>query len=162
MKSFQIRPLQEDDRSWVGHLLTEWFSTKIVTRGRIHNADQLPGFIAVHENKRVGLIIYCLEGDECEIITLNSLIEGMGIGSALVEAIRGIAVSAGCKRLWLITTNDNLSALRFYQKKGFVLVAVYRNALEQSRRLKPEIPLVGMDGIPLRDELELELLLTDD
>ncbi len=77
----------------------------------------------------------------------------------LIEAVKQAAVSAGCRRLWLITTNDNLHALRFYQKRGFRLVAVYPNALEESRRLKPEIPLVGLDGIPLRDELELELAL---
>lgn len=162
MALFQIRPLQEADRGWIGHLLREWWcSTQIVTRGRIHHADQLPGFIAIHEGNRVGLVTYRLEEDECEIITLNSLIGGMGIGSALIEAVRAAAIPSGCKRLWLITTNDNLSALGFYQKQGFVLVAVYRNALEQSRRLKPEIPLVGMDGIPLRDEIELELSLAD-
>jgi hypothetical protein len=59
----------------------------------------------------------------------------------------------------LVTTNDNLNALRFYQKRGFVLVAVHRNALEVSRKLKPEIPLVGMDSIPLRDEIELEMMV---
>jgi ribosomal protein S18 acetylase RimI-like enzyme len=57
--------------------------------------------------------------------------------------------------------NDNLHALRFYQKRGFVLVALHRNALEASRKLKPEIPLVGIDGIPIRDEIELELVLDD-
>jgi hypothetical protein len=68
----------------------------------------------------------------------------------------------GCTRLWLITTNDNLHALRFYQKRGFMLVAVHRNAVEQSRKLKPEIPLYGKDGIPIRDEIELEMLLNQD
>jgi hypothetical protein len=52
-----------------------------------------------------------------------------------------------------------MNALRFYQKRGFVLVAVHRNALEQSRKLKPEIPLIGDDEIPLRDEIELEMML---
>jgi DNA-3-methyladenine glycosylase I len=163
MKPFHIRPLQADDRGWIGHLLSEWWcSTKIVTRGRLHHADQLPGFIALHEGNRVGLVTYRLEGSECEIITLNSLIGEMGIGSALIEAVREVAISSRCERLWLITTNDNLSALRFYQKQGFVLVAVYRNALEQSRRLKPEIPLLGMEAIPLRDEIELEFSLSSD
>lgn len=83
----------------------------------------------------------------------------MGIGSALLDAVKDIAVSDQCKRLWLITTNDNTAALRFYQKRGFSLVAVHRDALEQLRRLKPEIPLFGIDGIPLRDEIKLELLL---
>jgi hypothetical protein len=70
---------------------------------------------------------------------------------------QGLAGYANCKRL--ITTNDNLNALRFYQKRGLALVAVHRNALEESRRIKPEIPLIGSDGIPLRDEIELEIML---
>jgi len=119
----------------------------------------LPGFVAVREGRPIGLVTYRIDGDECEITTLNSPVEGVGIGSALVAAVKGAAVSAKCKRLWLITTNDNLSALRFYQKRGFLLVAVHRDALQESRRPKPEIPLVGRDGIPLRDEIELEMLL---
>ncbi|HEX7715028.1 MAG TPA: GNAT family N-acetyltransferase, partial [Bacillota bacterium] len=64
-----------------------------------------------------------------------------------------------CQRLWLITTNDNLAAIRFYQLRGFVLVALHRDAIAQSRKLKPEIPLRGIDGIPIRDEIELEVVL---
>jgi ribosomal protein S18 acetylase RimI-like enzyme len=105
------------------------------------------------------LITYRVEGDVCEIITLNSLVEGRGIGTALVQAVREAAVEAGCRRLWLITTNDNLTALRFWQKRGFSLVRVYRNAVTDSRRLKPEIPLTGEHGIPIRDEIELEIIL---
>ncbi len=106
-----------------------------------------------------GLVTYRLEAVECEIVTIDSLIEGIGIGTALIDTVKAAAVAAKCERLWLITTNDNVKALRFYQRRGFALVAVYRNALEESRRLKPEIPLVGMHGIPLRDEIELELRL---
>ncbi len=54
-----------------------------------------------------------------------------------------------------------MNALRFYQKRGFVLVAIHRDALDISRKLKPEIPLIGNDGIPLRDEIELEMILND-
>jgi ribosomal protein S18 acetylase RimI-like enzyme len=160
MATFQIRPLNKGDRDWTVRFLEEhWHSTKIVTRGRIHYADELPGFIAVQEDEPVGLVTYRVDGDDCEIVTMNSLVGGVGIGSALLDAVKDIAASAKCKRLWLITTNDNMAALRFYQKWGFSLVAVHRDALEQLRRLKPEIPLVGIDGIPLRDEIELELLL---
>ncbi len=91
---------------------------------------------------------------------MNSLLEGRGIGSALVEAVIKVAVNASCKRIWLITTNDNLTALRFWQKRGFSLVAVHRNAIEESRRLKPEIPLKGEHGIPIKDEIELEMCLS--
>ena len=75
------------------------------------------------------------------------------------NAVRDTAIKARCRRLWLLTANDNLSALRFYQKWGLHIVAVYPNALEKSRRLKPEIPLLGREGIPLRDEIELEMTL---
>jgi ribosomal protein S18 acetylase RimI-like enzyme len=102
-------------------------------------------------------VTYSVEGDSCELVTLDSLAEGAGVGSALLEASVEAARAGGCRRLWLITTNDNLPALRFYQKWGFRLVAVHRDALAESRRLKPSIPLVGREGISLRDELELLL-----
>jgi GNAT superfamily N-acetyltransferase len=101
---------------------------------------------------------YSIDGGACEIVTIDSLIE-RGIGTALVEAVTDAARAAGCGRLWLVTTNDNLPALRFYQKRRFALVAVHREAVAEARKLKPEIPLVGLDGIPIRDELELELEL---
>ena len=160
MKPFRVRPSNKGYRDWTARFLEEhWHSTKIVTRGRIHYADELTGFIAVQEDEPVGLVTYQINGDECEIVTMNSLVQGVGIGSALLDAVKDTAASARCKRLWLITTNDNVAALRFYQKRGFSLVAVHRNALEQSRGLKPELPLVGINGIPLRDEIELELVL---
>jgi ribosomal protein S18 acetylase RimI-like enzyme len=160
MKKFKMRPLSKSDHDWVVDLLVEhWGSTKVVTRGKIHDADRLPGFIAIQENKPVGLVTYRIDGGQCEITSLNSLEERVGIGSALVNAVKSIAVKNKCKRVWLVTTNDNTPALHFWQKRGFLLVAVYRNAIEGSRRLKPEIGLIGMDGIPLRDEIELELLL---
>jgi len=160
MKSSQIRPLNKDDRTWVASLLAEWWAgPKIVTRGKVHQADKLPGFIAWQKGEPAGLITYRINGNECEIITMNSLVEGKGVGSALIDAVKKVTTQFKCERLWLITTNDNTKALRFYQKMGFVLVAVYRNALEQSRKLKPEIPLTGHDGIPIRDEIELEKIL---
>jgi GNAT superfamily N-acetyltransferase len=131
----------------------------MVTRGRVFQADRLPGFVAMRGDESVGLVTYRVEGGECEVTSLDSLVEGIGIGSALIEAVKQAAIAAGCKRLWLITTNDNVHALRFHQKRGFVLAALHRNALGQSRKLKPEIPLIGIDGIPLRDEIELEMVL---
>ncbi len=160
IKSFQIRPLHKDDKNWVVSLLKEWWAgPKIVTRGKVHQADKLPGFVTVHEGKPAGLITYDIAGDQCEIVTMNSLVEGKGIGLALIDAVKDTVAKAGCRRLWLITTNDNTKALRFYQKYGFSLVAVHWNAVEKSRELKPEIPLTGNDGIPIRDEIELEMML---
>jgi ribosomal protein S18 acetylase RimI-like enzyme len=161
MKTFTIRPLNREDRAWVKDLLQEWWAgPEQVTRGKVFRADELPGFVAVEAGKPAGLVTYRINGTECEIGTMNSLDEGKGIGTALINAVKDAAAKAGCSRLWLITTNDNTRALRFYQKRGFLLVAVYRNAVDESRKLKPEIPLTGNDGIPIRDEIELELLLS--
>jgi GNAT superfamily N-acetyltransferase len=160
MKSFQIRRINKDDKTWVSSLMAEWWAgPKVVTRGKIHHAEELPGFIAIKDSKPAGLITYEIVGDQCEIVTMNSLVEGKGIGSALIDAVKNVAAGAGCQRVWLITTNDNTRALRFYQKYGLSLAAVHRNAIEQDRRLKPEIPLTGNDGIPIRDEIELEIVL---
>lgn len=162
---FTIRPLEVRDRNWVAHFLDRhWYSTKIVSRGVAYYAHLLPGFVAEFTNapndaQPAGLITYHIEGRSCQIITLNSLHPNMGIGTKLLEAVKQVAVQQGCKRLWLVTTNDNLEALRFYQKWGMHLVAVYPNALVESRKLKPQIPIIGKDDIPLRDEIELEMNL---
>ena len=160
MNKHQIRALNKEDKPWAGRLLREnWGSAIMVTRGKINRADQLPGFIVIQDGKPAGLITYDIAGKDCEITSLNSLAEGQGIGSALVDAAKDAAVEAGCVRLWLITTNDNTAALRFWQKRDFKLVAVYPDAVEQSRKIKPEIPQIGNDGIPIRDELELKMVL---
>ena len=158
--SLTLRPVSASDADWVRRILRKfWASTKIVSRGHIHAADELPGFLAVQDDKRVGLVTYRITRQECEIVTLNSLSQRRGIGTALIDAVKQEAASRGCRRLWLVTTNDNTAALRFFQRRGFVLAALHKNALDLSRRLKPEIPLTGIDGIPVRDEIELELPL---
>ncbi|MBA7537381.1 hypothetical protein ES705_29648 [subsurface metagenome] len=157
---FHVKKKTSEDIKWIAPYLKEnWGSDKIVTRNRIHNALELPGFIAEQKNKPVGITLYNIEDNQCEVVLLESFIEKKGIGSILMGHLKEIAVFKGCKRIWLITTNDNLAAIRFYQLRGYSLVAIYRNALEQSRKLKPEIPFIGINGIPLRDEIELELLL---
>ncbi|MBD3168237.1 MAG: GNAT family N-acetyltransferase [candidate division Zixibacteria bacterium] len=158
--TFTIRPAVPADKAWINELLTQrWGAPEIVSRGKIHNAVELPAFIAETDSQYSGLAIYIIEGDSCEMVTLNSLRQNIGIGTALVETVKSEAANNQCKRLWLITTNDNTPATRFYQKLGFRIAAIYPNAIEKSRELKPSIPLYGIDGIPVRDEIELEMLL---
>jgi ribosomal protein S18 acetylase RimI-like enzyme len=160
MTAITVEPLSDADQDWLRSFWTRrWGAPVMVSRGRVHHVEALPGFCAEVGGKRVGLVTYHIEGDACEITSLDSLQEGIGVGSALLKAVRTAAKHAGCSRLWLITTNDNLSALGFYQKRGFTLAALHCNALERSRQLKPEIPLIGLDGIPLRDEIELVMPL---
>ncbi|MCP4257150.1 MAG: GNAT family N-acetyltransferase [Planctomycetes bacterium] len=137
----------------------QWASNLVVTRGKIHTAQALPGFIAVKEEKNVGLITFHINGNQCEIVSLNSLNEREGIGSNLIDYVCKVAKENKCRRIWIITTNDNIEALRFFQKRGFALVTIHRNAIEESRRLKPEIPSLGKHNIPIRDEIELEMIL---
>jgi len=161
MSSVVIQPLGEQYRMWARAVLEEhWGSVRIVTRGRVYAADELPGFVALRDEEPVGLLTYRIEGRECEVISLNSLSEGHGVGTALLEAALRAAREAGCARLWLITTNDNLPALRFYQRRGMHIRAVYPDAVAESRRLKPEIPETGVGGIPIRDEIELEMVIS--
>jgi GNAT superfamily N-acetyltransferase len=155
-----ILEIMPEDRAWVENLLEDrWGSTRILSRGRVHQASELPAYILWEEDTRMGLLTYHIEGASCEIVTLDSLAEGKGIGTALIYALCDRAVDLGFDRLWVITTNDNLPALRFYQKRGFRVTAFYPGAVEESRRLKASIPLVGHAGIPIRDEIQLEIRL---
>jgi ribosomal protein S18 acetylase RimI-like enzyme len=160
MMGFSVRPIEETDRASVNHILrVNWGASEIISRGFIHNAGELPGFVAFDNGRIVGLLTYNIRGDQCEIVTLNSFRESIGVGSALIVQTENIAIANGCKRLWLITTNDNLLAIRFYQKRGFRIAAIHIGAIVESRKLKPEIPLLGNDDIPIRDEIEMEMLL---
>ena len=156
----QIRPRHEEDGDWITEILLDnWASNIVVTRGISYEADYLPGFIAERDDKRVGLLTYNINNDELEIITLNAVEEGKGVGTALLETIETLAKEKNCARIWLITTNDNVDALRFYQKRGYEIKSIHRYAIEESRKIKPQLPFVGKDGIPIRDEIEMEKLI---
>jgi ribosomal protein S18 acetylase RimI-like enzyme len=153
----EVRPRSSDDQSWIERLLADrWGATAVVSRGRVHDASSLRALVALEDGERVGLLTYhVVVGGELEVVTLDALRESSGVGTALLDAVKREAEAAGCTRVWLITTNDNLRALGFYQRRGFRLVAVHVGAIERSRELKPNIPAVGAGGIPVCDEIEL-------
>lgn len=158
MTGIRIRPTQSSDEEWVVPFMVEhWGAPFVLAHGMIFHPAELPGFVALTaDDQPIGLVTYQVMGNSCEVVTLNSLRESQGVGTGLLNAVRDAAAQGGCDRIWLITTNDNVRALGFYQKRGYRLVAVHRNALQRSRTLKPSIPLVSPDGIPLCDEIELE------
>ena len=157
----QVRPLRADERPWLERQLTRsWGSRQVVSRGRVHDAARLPALVCVADGDIVGLTTFDIRDEQCELVTLDAFTEGRGIGSALLDAVTEVARRQACRRLWLITTNDNLRALRFYQRREMRLVAVHRGAVDEARQLKPSIAFVGNHGIPIHDELELELPLT--
>ena len=162
MPGFVLRPLTDADHDWLCRVVAEYCGgDPVITPDGIHVVRDLPGFVAEDEGPRVGLVQYRIAAGDCEIITLASLRPSRGIGSALVTAVRAMAQRAGCRRLRVCTSHDNLHALGFYQKRGFALARLHRGAMERVRQAKPGVPLVGAAGIPLRDIIELGLTLGD-
>ena len=151
-----IRPYRESDRLWAESLLDEFGGPLQARRGELVDVLALPGFTAERDGRPIGLLTYRRANGECELAFITALERQHGVGSALLDALRH-EVGDG-ERIWLVTTNDNLEALRFYQRRGFRLSALRTGAVDESRkRLKPQIPTVGELGIPIRDEIELEL-----
>jgi ribosomal protein S18 acetylase RimI-like enzyme len=159
-KSLRIEKLLETDQNTVVEIVSRlWGDATIVVHGDFFRAADLPGLKAVLEDQIVGILHYRIEGKECEILSLASLVEGQGIGSTLLDTIESIALTANCDKLSLTMTNDNLHALGFYQRRGFHLVALYPGQVSDARKFKPAIPLYGDSNIPIRDELKLEKII---
>ena len=157
MRFFEI---VEADISWVEDTVSEYFgSPRVVSRGKLHRVRELPGYIAREDANQIGMVQYLITGDECEIIVLISTEPHRGVGRALIDRVRQRAMSEGCRRIWLITTNDNREAIHFYSSLGWKQKAIHRGAVRKSRKLKPEIPEFGSDGTPIEDEIEFELIL---
>ena len=151
----RVRALTDADRTWIAGIAAKlWGSAVVVAHGEAIEPAALHGFVAEEGGERVGLLTYRVERDACEVVTIDAFEPRVGVGTALMEAV----TSLGHRRVWLITTNDNVPAQRFYERLGFRLVAVREGELERSRALKPEIPLVGLGGVPILDELEYELV----
>lgn len=159
-----IRPIEPRDLAEVRAELNEhWHSTKIWSLGHCHHADELPGFVAEVGGRFAGLVtISANRGDwQCEVITLSSRSPGNGVGAALLRAAEEFARSRGCRRIYLTTTNDNTHAIRFYQRRGWRFSALHKGIVDRVRALQPNLPLLGFDGIQIRDEIEFERWLVE-
>jgi ribosomal protein S18 acetylase RimI-like enzyme len=158
--AFDLRRLKQSDLPRLRQFWREnWGDEFVVAHGVIYRPDTLDGFVALDGEEWIGEVTYYFSGSDCEIVSLDSVRERQGVGTMLINKAIEEARAKGCQRIFLITTNDNLHALGFYQKRGFELVAVHRGAVNESRKIKPSLPLVGNNGIPLRDEIELEMSL---
>ncbi len=155
-----VRPREAADEAAAQAFLARHNSLRVARLGELVHPPNYPAFVAeTVGGQLLGMLTYVPGHDwrQCEILTLHAGEQWHGAGTALIEAAGQLARRQGCSRLWVITTNDNVDSLRFYQRRGFCLVTVHRGAVDRSRAsLKPEIPAVGAYGIPLRDEIELE------
>lgn len=157
----KISSLQEYSKEQViNFFIQQWGTTEMVISSGVYDCSKLDGYLFLNDQRKIiGLITYIIRGEECEIVSLDSIEENHGIGTKLVQEVEKTALAKKCKQVTLITTNDNLRALKFYQKRGYFLTKVYPNAVQIARKYKPEIPFVGDGGIPIRDEIELQKVL---
>ena len=155
-----IRPREAADQAAAREFLARHSHLRVARLGELVRPLDHPALVAVDAGGQLLVLLTYVPGQDrrqWEILTLHAGEQWHGAGTALVEAVGQLARRQGCTRLWVITTNDNVDALRFYQRRGFCLVMVHRGAVDRSRAaLKPEIPATGAYGIPLRDEIELE------
>ncbi|MEA3325878.1 MAG: GNAT family N-acetyltransferase [Chloroflexota bacterium] len=158
--TFQIKAIQAPDHSKISEIVNElWGNEIIIVHGDIFHTLILKGLKALIDDQIIGFFHYQRRNKECEILTLASLKERQGVGSALTEAVEKIAREDSCRVLSVITINDNLHALGFYQRRGNHLAALYPGSVNASKK-KPTIPDTGDNNIPIRDELRLEKLLS--
>lgn len=153
------RELADADRAWAVALFTLHFSDAVIgSRGAWFDTRLLPGFVAEHQDKLAGVLVHTplSPGLDCEIVALVSEVQRVGAATALLSRCVTAARMAGSRRVFLTTSNDNIDALRFYQRRGWRIVAVHRDSISQARAERPSIPLVGHHGILIADELELE------
>lgn len=155
MARYEIR---DDNREEVARFIeSHWQSRLVMSSGKAYYPHKEQGFFERREGEIVGLLTYHVENGSMEILTLNSTVEGQGIGSLLMLSAIDRARELGCKRIWLTTTNDRLRVVDFHQRIGFRLTCVRLGVVDEARKIKPQIPLAGERGIPIRDELVMEL-----
>lgn len=151
-----VRSIEKTDKNWIRKVMVDAWKSEMIVASRLFNTLTLPGFIAEIDNKPTGIVTFDIADGKLEIVSLNSILEGQGAGSALIEKVKKLAKGKKLKSVWLITSNDNIDSLKFYQKRGFRITKVYPDAIDEARKIKPQIPKIGNYGIPLKDALELE------
>ena len=134
-----LRRLSQEDlprlrQFWIEH----WGGEEMFSRDNVYRPEQVEGFVIEDGREWIALLTLFIQNGECEVTSLDSLREGQGLGGLLIEKAVAEARARKCKRLFLITTNDNLRALGFYQKRGLQLVTIYRGAVDELRKQKPE------------------------
>lgn len=157
MSELTVTPAGAGDADAINALLSEDWTQLVVAHGTVYHPADLPTLLVRDgAGEPVGVLTYHIDGDSLEVVTIDARPRNLGAGTALLAAAEREARHRGLRRIWLVTTNDNLDALRFYQRRGLRLVAVHPDAVTEARRIKPSIPLTGAYGIPIRDELVLE------
>ena len=155
---YEIRDIDAVLRNKVQPIIVEsWGAPYMAINGKLWDTRTMPGYAAVDGGEVFGYALYEFHDGFCEIMALESVTQNIGVSTALIERVKQTAKSNHVSKIILVTTNDNTHAIRFYQRRGFTIREVRLGAMEAARQMKPSIPLIGEDGIPLRDEIEFEI-----
>jgi ribosomal protein S18 acetylase RimI-like enzyme len=148
----------EDEMKRLARRVHSTWGETVVRRGTAVDPTDGELLGAFVDDEIMGTATYVVRDDGCEIVTIEAYRQRHGVATALLDEIRTRARAAGCERLWLVTTNDNVPAIALYQRWGMDLVALRRDAVTAARRgPKPTIPETGYEGIPIRHELEFAI-----
>ena len=155
-----VRPVCDADRTWIRSEMKKWWGAEeVVLCGKVYYPAEMNGFIAHDDGEKYGLIIFRHDHDLYEVMSITTSEKHSHAARILIEAVIQDAREQKCRRVIVVTTNDNTDALRFYQKVGFHIHTIRTGVIAESRKLKPEIPTYGKNHIPIRDEIELEMNL---
>ena len=83
-----VRSLHYGDRGWkLATLDRGWGTTAVARLAELVDAAPLPGYVALDGDQRVGLLTYFDRADGIEVVTVQALEEGRGVGRALMDAV---------------------------------------------------------------------------
>lgn len=139
--------------SIMAKIKTNWGSTSIVYSGMVYDLNTLKGIALKNNDIIVSILFYQVINKELNIILLESFVKRKGFGRIILQKIKEISKGNKYKRIIVTTTNDNIDAIKFYQLNEFDIIEVKFNAVDLSRKIKPEIPSVGNYGIKIKHEL---------
>lgn len=118
--------------------------------GEVLVAREAAGWDALGHLQFVG------DGDVLELKSMAVIAarRGEGIGRALVEAAIAICRARGARRLTVSTAAADTGNLRFYQRQGFRMLRIVRDAFGPATGYAADLLV---EGIPLRDRVVLDL-----
>ncbi len=160
MNDISLRLTTHNDTAQIKELMNKyWGGEPLVIRAQNYYPSKLEGIFALNKDEIIGFLFFDVQDEYCEIVVFEVLKKFQGVGTRMLEKLKDITKNKDCNRIFLMTNNDNLDALRFYQRRGFQICAIHIDSVKESRKLKPGIPMTGEYNIPLRDEIDLELKL---
>jgi GNAT superfamily N-acetyltransferase len=155
--AFSFRPIPDVD-FLSRFLLRRWGTDVLAMGGRVYRLADVEAMGAYDaEDGLVGVAVYAMKPTALFLLSLDALRQNEGVASRMIEALSGEGRRRGARRLRVMTTNVNYDGMRFYQRRGFRMTALYPGAIDALRAFAPTLKTSGADGVPARDILELEI-----